>query len=104
MRETKLISTPCPALPDHHRRYALAWSLYRDDSLADGAREALEREMDAAQNLFGWDEFQDFKQTLPGFVEHWANWKREALKILEQNAKTEGSAESAVPNPVKSNE
>jgi hypothetical protein len=75
----------CPAATCHHRRYALAWSLYRDESLTDDARETLEREMDSAQNLFGWDEFQTFKQTLSGFVEHWANWKRDALKILEQN-------------------
>ena len=75
----------CSALPDHHRRYALAWALYRDETLTNEARETLEREMDSAQNLFGWDEFQAFKQTLSGFVECWAGWKQEVLNILEQN-------------------
>jgi len=65
-------------LPAHHLRYAVAWSLYQDE-LSDLASRALEREMDAAQNLFTWDEFQVFKQTLPGYIEF---WKRFAASIL----------------------
>ena len=47
--------------------------------MPDSARENLEREMDSAQNLFGWDEFQEFKVKLPGFVEFWADWKAEFI-------------------------
>jgi hypothetical protein len=68
---------PCYAsLPDHHVRYARAWALHQDADMPDSSREILEREMDSAQNLFGWDEFQKFKATLPGFMEFWADWKR----------------------------
>jgi hypothetical protein len=72
--------TPCCAsLPEHHVRYARAWVLHQDADMPDSAREILEREMDSAQNLFGWDEFQEFKVMLPGFVEFWAGWKSEFL-------------------------
>jgi len=57
--------------PKHHRRYRIAWSLYQDKGLTDEHRLILEQEMDGAQNHFTWDEFQTFKETLPGFVEFW---------------------------------
>lgn len=57
--------------PDHHRRYREAWDAYRT-CFDDADAQLLERAMDAAQNSFGWDEFQEFKQTLPGYVEYWA--------------------------------
>jgi hypothetical protein len=64
-------------IPSHHERYARAWDLYLDESLSDGARRSLEQEMDSAQNHFTWDEFQAFKLTLPGFVEHWDGMKKD---------------------------
>ena len=38
--------------------------------------------MDAAQNLFSWDEFQAFKKTLPGFVEYWGSIVDELREML----------------------
>lgn len=76
------VDTP---LPEHHVRYARAWVLHRDTDISDSAREILEREMDAAQNLFGWDEFQEFKVTLPGFVEFWEERKNELLDIISRS-------------------
>ncbi len=64
----------CSALPDHHARYARAWILWRDEGLPEAAKVTLENEMDAAQNFFGWDEFQTFKASLPGFSESWKRW------------------------------
>jgi len=71
-------------MPEHHRRYAVAWSLYKDDSLSEQSKLLLEREMDDAQNYFNWDEFQEFKLTLPGFMEHWDGMKEEVLSELEK--------------------
>jgi hypothetical protein len=70
--------------------------------MPDSARQILEREMDSAQNLFGWDEFQEFKVALPGFVEFWADWKAEF--ISSHNDQTEGPADNAASNPVKPHE
>lgn len=70
-------------IPEHHTRYARAWSLYQDPSLDDEARRILEDEMDAAQNHFSWGEFRSFKTTLPGFVQHWRGLKQNAMQILE---------------------
>ena len=81
----------CSALPDHQLRYARAWTLYRDDTLDDESRQILEREMDSAQNHFGWDEFQEFKQTLHGFVQFWGEWKRELLKQNSQDMTSDSS-------------
>lgn len=64
--------------PTHHIRYARAWNLFQDDSLSQEARDSLMSEMDSAQNYFGWQEFQDFKVTLPGFVEFWDGWAKSA--------------------------
>ena len=69
-------------LPEHHRRYAIAWSLHQDPDCSEESRLILEREMDDAQNSFGWDEFQKFKATLPGFIEHWASMRESALAEL----------------------
>ena len=44
----------------------------------------LENEMDSAQNLFGWQEFQDFKKTLPGYCEYWQNLGNFLRKGLEK--------------------
>lgn len=55
----------------HQQRYRDAWEKYRDPTLTDAERQVLEQEMDSAQNDFTWDEFQDFKKTLPGYLEHW---------------------------------
>jgi len=62
-------------IPEHHKRYARAWSLYQDKTLSKDAKIALEREMDSAQNHFSWDEFQVFKATLPNFVDFWEIWR-----------------------------
>lgn len=71
-------------LPKHHERYARAWSLYQDDTLSDEARQALENEMDNAQNDFSFAEFQEFKFTLPGFIEHWNEWLKDTDEAFQQ--------------------
>lgn len=76
----------CASLPEHHVRYARAWALHLDSDMPDSAREILECEMDEAQNLFGWDEFQEFKLRLPGFVEFWADWKAEFISLHNASA------------------
>lgn len=58
-------------IPNHHLRYSRAWSLYQEKGLSEELKISLENEMDSAQNLFGWQEFQDFKKTLPGYCEYW---------------------------------
>ena len=68
--------------PEHHTRYKRAWSLYQEEGLCQESRKALEKEMDSAQNHFSWDEFQDFKETLPGFNEFWENISNSADKII----------------------
>ena len=79
------MSTPVEpiVMPIHHERYARAWSLHRDPDMSDESRQILEREMDDSQNHFTWDEFQEFKETLPGFVDHWAGLKDELMSKLE---------------------
>lgn len=67
--------------------------------MPDSAREILECEMDSAQNLFGWDEFQEFKVTLHGFVELWADWKAEFISLHNELAVTRGANEP--PSPAK---
>lgn len=67
-------------MPKHHARYSRAWFLHQDAELSDESRLILEREMDDAQNYFGWDEFQEFKATLPGYIEHWDGMKDEKLR------------------------
>ena len=75
--ETTKMSAPvhAVAMPEHHNRYAIAWSLHQDPTCSEESRLILEREMDDAQNSFGWDEFQTFKTALPGFVEHWSEMR-----------------------------
>jgi hypothetical protein len=63
-----LVSTP-----EHHVRYARAWKLYVDETNTVETRRLLEIETDSAQEDFSFIEFQQFKQTLPGYVEYWAN-------------------------------
>lgn len=61
--------------PEHHTRYRNAWlswlSLnrydYNNSALDEQFR--LEDEMDQAQNDFTWDEFQQFKITLPFYFD-----------------------------------
>jgi len=69
--------------PIHHERYARAWSLHRDPDISDESRRILEQEMDDAQNYFSWDEFQEFKRTLPGFDEYWEFLRKELIKKLK---------------------
>lgn len=69
-------------LPIHHARYAQAWALYQDKGMSDETYKALETEMDSAQNHFCFQEFQEFKKTLPGFVEHWAGLESAARAML----------------------
>lgn len=71
-------------MPEHHRRYAIAWSLHQDPTCSEGSRLILEREMDDAQNSFGWDEFQVFKETLPGFVGHWSAMRDTVMSELRR--------------------
>ena len=84
--ETTPTGTPVDRLvmPNHHERYARAWSLHRDPSMSDELRRILECEMDEAQNHFGWDEFQQFKETLPGYVEYWEGAKESILADLRE--------------------
>lgn len=53
--------------PDHHRRYAEAWQAHRTPGNSEERLRELEKEMDSAQNHFGWNEFQEFKKSLPDF-------------------------------------
>jgi len=70
--------------PDHYRRYRLAWESYADPDTPKKCKEALEKEMDSAQNDFKFDEFQEFKETLPGYTEHWNNMKKDLdQKLLD---------------------
>lgn len=59
-------------------RYARAWDEYRTCFDKSRARE-LEVEMDSAQNHFTFDQFQEFKVTLPGYVGYWNDLPRLAL-------------------------
>jgi predicted nucleotide-binding protein (sugar kinase/HSP70/actin superfamily) len=70
--------------PLHHQRYRRAWDLYQDESLSPAAKKILENEMDSAQKYFGWEEFQEFKKTLPGFIEHWDNLTKNMTQALKQ--------------------
>ena len=72
------------ATPSHHVRYARAWLLYQDQDISDDSRLALEREMDAAQNSFEWNEFQKFKKTLPGYVQF---FEKQWLELIDLYAK-----------------
>ena len=58
-------------MPEHHRRYALAWSLYTDPEMSEKSKRILMAHMDKVQESFEWKEFQQFKQTLPGYEEYW---------------------------------
>ena len=53
----------------HEKQYADAW----DEYCKGPTSRALELEgiMDQAQNHFTLDEFQEFKKTLPGYLEFW---------------------------------
>ena len=80
-------TTPLESIvvPKHHARYARAWFLHQDADLSDESRLILEHEMDDAQNNFSWDEFQKFKATLPGYIEHWDGIKEEMLSKLQEH-------------------
>ena len=69
-------------VPDHHLRYARAWTLYRERRLPEECLLILEREMDSAQDEFRFDEFQVFKETLPGYLKFWEEWQAEFLADL----------------------
>jgi hypothetical protein len=60
----------------HYERYLRAWLLHQDPTCSEQSKLILEREMDDAQNHFGWEEFQHFKITLPGYVEYWDQMRR----------------------------
>jgi hypothetical protein len=64
----------CWQEPDHHRRYRNAWALHQDSDSTSEQKLLLEKEMDSAQNHFGWDEFHEFKHTLAGFEEFWESF------------------------------
>lgn len=62
-------------LSNHLRRYALIWDLYSnipDMPYDDEIRIGLEREMDNIQDEFNYLEFQEFKKTLPRFMDYWS--------------------------------
>ena len=84
------------ALPDHHRRYAVAWTIYRDRGLPEDARLILECEMDSAQNEFRFDEWEAFRETLPGFLQFWEGWRRDLLS--PQNDNLRGGSGSGQPS------
>lgn len=76
--------------PDHHRRYRVAWDSFNDPDTPDECRDDLMKEMDNAQNHFGWDEFHTFKKTLKDYVKFWEGWKAEADKKVDDYKKREG--------------
>ncbi len=55
----------------HKERYAIAWKLHQDKNTSEYSKRIMEHVMDSAQNHFSWDEFQEFKKTLPDYAEHW---------------------------------
>jgi hypothetical protein len=59
----------------------MAWQAYNDPDTPKSCLQAIEKEMDSAQNHFEWDEFQEFKVTLEGFEEFW-----ESFRIKGQDA------------------
>ena len=61
-----------PVTKPHHDRFERAWTLYRDDDLSDHAKRILLKEMGDARTDFTFLEFLKFKQSLPGYVEYWA--------------------------------
>lgn len=69
---------------DYRKRYETAWNLYLDPDLSKEAKLILQKEMDSAQNEFTWDEFQEFKKTLKGFVEHWDMLRAESLAAIKR--------------------
>lgn len=69
--------------PEHHVRYARAWALHQDENNSEETLRTLENEMDSAQDLFGWDEFQEFKKGLPGFIEYWDRMVPGLIKTSE---------------------
>ena len=75
---------------DYRKRYETAWNLYLDPDLSEEAKLTLQKEMDSAQNEFTWDEFQEFKKTLKGFVEHWDMLRAEALDAIERLIQRDG--------------
>lgn len=74
--------------PEHHNRYRKAWEEYSTCFDKVRAKE-LEREMDSAQNHFGWDEFQEFKKTLPGYIEYWNFLFLKGAKMIETHKEGE---------------
>ena len=84
-----------PTTPTHHLRYQRAWALHQDPNISDVARGFLEREMDSAQESFGWDEFQAFKETLPGYLDFWRNQKYEWLCLLQRMQSLDASNKTA---------
>ena len=70
--------------PSHYRRYRVAWEAYIDPDTPDACRLDLENEMDSAQNEFTFDEFQEFKKTLPGFVRFWQELHDGGLAALDK--------------------
>ena len=58
-----------PPIPDHCRRYADAWNLYRT-ALPGRPRMELQMEMERARDQFStFGEWREFSMTLPGFKE-----------------------------------
>ena len=58
--------------------------------MSEEAKLTLQKEMDSAQNEFTWDEFQEFKKTIKGFVEHWDMLRAEALDAIERLIQRDG--------------
>ena len=74
-------------IPGHHIRYARAWDLWRSIEGYSEAKTILEKEMDSAQNLFTRKEFEEFKESLEGYSEHWEKVIRhlkEASRIINK--------------------
>lgn len=64
---------------DDYRRY---WMKYLDCT-SSVRRKELESLMDQAQNHFSWNEFQEFKVTLPHYIDHWKGLLIEAKEKLD---------------------
>ena len=79
--------------PDRHKRqYREAWNEYRTN-FDEERKLQLERAMDNAQNSFEWDEFQEFKVTLEGYVEYWGFLKDQGMKAVAAMARRQRKVE-----------
>ncbi len=68
--------------------YAELWESYKA-AQSDHERLVLGSLMDKCQNEFEYQEFQDFKVTLPGFLGFWQGWADRAKMAIKDTFEPE---------------